>query len=271
METFLRQQGLERIRTITESSSNGRGLYQVKQSTLGLVYALKRVPAPRGHERVVLNEVTAINRMPFGVAPHCHRFLEHGGSAYLLLDWIDGPSLTELFKQPASDLNDLIHRLRVLSLIAARLTRVHAAGLTHRDIKPDNVIVSDNPSNPKEVHLVDFGLSVQNRLYEEGTVGYRAPEQEMNRGLNISKATDVYGVGQTGWYLLTASPYLRTPNERYDDWAPSAQPFLPSFVPKTLVDVLLKATAFNPKARYASAMDLARSLTPIINNTGRPR
>ena len=55
METLLRQQGLEWVRTITESPSSGRGLYQVKQSALGLVYSLKRVPIVRGQENTIEN------------------------------------------------------------------------------------------------------------------------------------------------------------------------------------------------------------------------
>ncbi len=139
------------------------------------------------------------------------------------------------------------------------LSIVHKHGLVHRDVKPHNVLVDDGG----HAVLTDFGLvrhmqgGVPYRTRTDqsmGTPNYRAPEQAVDAA-NVDPRADIYGVGATLYYLLTA----RRPGFLYmlnaDD--PVMEP-----VPAFLRDFVLKCMAYSPDERYpdarACAIEVAR-------------
>ncbi|MCO5171349.1 MAG: serine/threonine protein kinase [Planctomycetes bacterium] len=146
-------------------------------------------------------EVLARLRHPHVVAVHGSGELEDG-RPYLLLDLVDGRSLTEHLAR-AGPL-PVAEALRLAREVAAALAAAHGAGVVHRDVKPDNVLLDA----AGRALLTDFGIALaldQERLTRTGqwagTLHYMAPEQ-LSGGERVGPPTDVYAVGALLYELL---------------------------------------------------------------------
>jgi serine/threonine protein kinase len=146
--------------------------------------------------------------------PHIVRVTDSGllpdGAAYVVTEWIDGPSLRGYHKNKAPTLGELC---TIGESIANALTCLHAAGRVHRDIKPDNIMLRliDGVPDVMSIVLLDFGLSQRLRHFQPngqattelgwiaGTVTHMAPEQLAGR--RSSSKTDLYGLGATLYEL----------------------------------------------------------------------
>jgi eukaryotic-like serine/threonine-protein kinase len=159
--------------------------------------------------------------------------------------------------------------------VAAGLNALHSAGLIHRDVKPQNILVDDRGV----AALGDFGLS-KGRDYTVltragdvvGTVDYLAPE--LVRGGNALAASDIYALGCVAYESLTGAPpfghlsVLRVGlahlNEQPADPC-EVRPELPAAVGRVILDALAK----EPTARPVSAVAFARMLDVARRATSR--
>lgn len=265
MDKALKRFGVSLIKTLYEQPATGRSLYQVRQDEVGLFYGLKRLSLSLNDLKVVQREVVALNRTRFGLLPHCHGQWRDGDDLFLLLDWIEGETLAQRFADPPEDRADLYRRMDVLNKAARQVDELHRNRLFHRDLKPENLILRGNHQQIHSVHLIDLGLSAQPRGMEEGTAAYRAPEQDARRDRSLSAAVDVFGLGQIGWYLVSAEPLALEYNADYSDWSDVEPPLLPGFVPQRLTRVLERSVAFAPRARFAKARDFAQAIQRELN------
>jgi tetratricopeptide (TPR) repeat protein len=137
--------------------------------------------------------------------PHLIQIFEVGeqdGVAYLVMDYVEGRRLDEC--RP-----DARAAASLMAKVCDAVEAMHARGVVHRDIKPQNILV-DAQGEP---HLGDFGLA---RLIESvpltieggflGTPQYAAPEQVAGKRADIGPATDVYGLGATLYHVLSGRP-----------------------------------------------------------------
>ena len=144
--------------------------------------------------------------------------------------------------------------------MADALDAAHARNLIHRDVKPANVLVTDQD----HVYLTDFGLSrhaaseddLTNPGHWVGSVDYVAPEQI--QGLPVTPRTDVYSLGCVLYELLAGrAPYVRE-TDIAKLWAhvnaepPSLLPVRPDLPPR-FDQIVRRATAKRPSQRYESA------------------
>lgn len=140
---------------------------------------------------------------------------EEEGQPYFVMEFIDGPNLSELvgtekFDFPARKIANVIRKL------ANGLAEAHRMGIVHRDIKPDNVRIRMTAGNSAKAEpvLVDFGLSrkTDQRLTETGalvgTIAYMAPEQV--RGHEAQAPADIFSLGVVFYELMTRKhPFMK--------------------------------------------------------------
>jgi Protein kinase domain len=180
----------------------------LKVLDVGRASATARERAQREAEQLVQLEHPSIVHC-FGLFADPRREL-----LVLVLEYVQGRSLAECAEDSRFT---LARRLEVLQHVAEALAHAHATGIVHRDVKPDNVIVSDDffsaPDHPRAVRLVDFGIAVPtgnpNPLTREnrtvGTRAYMAPEQidpATWGNAPDAPALDVFAWGVMAWQLL---------------------------------------------------------------------
>jgi len=249
------------VKTVYVNQQTGRALYEVTNTVTFTRYMLKRLDKALNPPKGVKNEMVALNRLPGKLAPTCHHYWEDDRFAYLLLDYVPGRSVKEVFNKPLNGESDLRQRLKALEFISKKLAHLERKRILHRDIKPENIILeTDNGKFPNvyDAHLIDFGMSNQRRLTEEGSLGYNAPEQRGNRNISLTNRLDIFSLGQVGWYLIQGAPLALEENFSSDDWSEVNIPELPDFVPHKLIQLLIDCIRFDPKKRPHSANALAQ-------------
>ena len=206
--------------------------------------------------------------------PHIVGVLDRGeydGKLWISMDYVDGTDAGRLIRQryrdgmPEQDVADIV------SAVADALDFGHERRLLHRDVKPENILVTAADGRRRRVLLTDFGIArriddVSNLTDDNvavGTVNYMAPEQLMNRPLD--GRADQYALAATTFHLLTGAPpfhdsnravvisnHLGAPPPRLSDRRPDLA---------HLDAVLARALAKDADARYPTCLDFAHALT----------
>jgi serine/threonine protein kinase/serine/threonine protein phosphatase PrpC len=180
---------------------------------------------------------------------------------YLAMPFYDGEMLENRLKR--RPMLSLTAGLDIALKIARGLVAMHRAGVIHRDIKPDNVILCPSiPGQPTTIKIIDFGVARQKNaqeigvVSEPGTPSYMAPE--LFRGLQATEASDQFALGVTIYRLFTghypygevepfAHPKFRSPSPLAND-----RPDLPAWLDK----VIGRAISVNPADRYQDVLEL---------------
>jgi serine/threonine-protein kinase len=190
----------------------------------------------------------------------------HAGEClFLTMELVDGDSLKDRMAAGRMPVDEAV---RVVSEVLHGLAVLHALGIVHRDVKPANVLLSEDGS----VKLADFGLALhlaadESRATETGsvvgTVEYLSPEQALGRELD--GRSDLYAVGVMLSELLTgALPFHRdspiaTALARLRETAPDPRAARPE-VPAWLAGVVARLLAAEPERRYATAGEVLADL-----------
>ncbi len=132
------------------------------------------------------------------------------GFPYLILDWIDGSTLAELIERGALDEKRAIG---IFMQIAEALQHAHLKGIVHKDLKPSNIIVSQDEYGNDLVKVIDFGIATVLQTDTDatgemaeglGTPLYMSPEQ--SRGDKVDGRTDIYSLGCVMYETLAGVP-----------------------------------------------------------------
>jgi serine/threonine-protein kinase len=173
------------------------------------------------------------------------------GRPYLVMAYIEGPSLDRVLAEGPLPVDEA---MALAADVAAGLAAAHAAGVVHRDVKPANIVLSDDGVP----HLVDFGIARADDLtamtradHVLGTASYLSPEQA--RGEVPGPATDVYALGCVLHELLTGRPPFTgdTPLAVAYKHVHDDPPRIPR-VPDDVEAVVRRALAKDPAERYAT-------------------
>lgn len=204
--------------------------------------------APGEATAVPAANVEGVSRLP-----HVRELYRLPDALVAVYDYVEGPTLRELVRERGP-----LAPVRAVALarqLCQALAPLHAAGVVHRDIAPGNVVVAADGA-----HLIDLGIArmrVDGASHDTtrlGTWGFAAPEQY---GFAQTDArSDVFSLGRVLAYALTAAD----PADASFDSAAQESPL----VPPALREVIKKATAFEPSARYQSAGELERALAATI-------
>ncbi len=190
---------------------------------------------------------------------------ENDGVLYIAMRFVEGPDLRSLVR--AHEHLTPERAARLSSQVGAALDAAHARGIVHRDVKPENVLLSteDHP------YLTDFGLTKRVDSLGGGqtrpggwvgTLGYVAPEQI--RGERVDARADVYALGCLLVFMLTGRAPFRRETEEATLWAhlseepPKVSGDVPG-LPPAFDAVVARALAKEPAERFQSAGDLGRA------------
>lgn len=187
---------------------------------------------------------------------------QHGNPVgYIVMEYVGGTSL----KQPKGSALPVAQAIAYMLEILPALGFLHSVGLTYNDLKPENIMITE-----EQLKLIDLGavasINAYGNLY--GTPGYQAPE--------ISKtgptvASDIYTVGRTLAVLTLRMP---TRKGRYKDGLPSDDPVLAMY--DSYHRFLRRAIDPDPSARFGSAEEMATQLVGVLRevvalDSGTPR
>ncbi len=231
----------------------------------------------RVDEERFLREARLSAQLP--MHPHVVGTYEAGvieGNRYLAMEFVDGVSMLDWWKDKSVRLRTQVAALRDAALAA---DHAHEHGVIHRDLKPENILI-DKQGQP---HITDFGLAkASDRNPKEALTGkgmvvgsphYMSPEQV--QGLRVDRRTDVYSLGVILYEMFTGRRPFEggSPEEimlkALKSTAPSPSSVMRSQMnPKlhrSLENVCLKALSKNLRDRYPTAKALAEDLTRWLN------
>lgn len=194
---------------------------------------------------------------------------------YILMEYVDGPSLSTL----VSDGNlPMPTRLDLLTQVVQTLATVHDQGIIHRDIKPSNVLIeSGNKAKICDFGTARLGVSHLTMTCEMlGSPAYMAPETFMGNSHAVDHRTDIFSCGVLAYELFTGDlPFLgETLSELIQSICnrnPAAPTKLNRAVSPALEDILARMLEKEPEHRYQSAHEIVADLKTCEHGRARSR
>ena len=189
---------------------------------------------------------------------------EEDGQHYIVMEHIEGKTLKQLLKK--RDVLTLSEVIDIMTQLTDGISHAHESYIIHRDIKPQNIMILDDG----KIKITDFGIAMALNATQltqtnsvMGSVHYLPPEQAS--GKNATIKSDIYSMGILMYELLTGNVPFRGDNaveialKHMKDKIPSVRKQDPS-IPQSVENILLKATAKNPRNRYDSAKEMHEDL-----------
>ncbi len=214
-----------------------------------------------------LSHPNLVSVFDFGITPN--------NEPYMIMDFHSGHSL-EGYLAANGIINTEIG-IGIFKQVLSGLAVVHKTGIVHRDIKPGNIIISDD--RIPQVKIVDFGiaknpstekerLKISNTGEVVGTPSYMSPEQ--CTGHELDARSDIYALGCVMYECFTGKPTFDGDSfyemvRLHLNETPSRLPFFQPGVnhPKELVDIIFKALNKNPDDRYQSAEEMLDAMNKV--------
>jgi serine/threonine protein kinase len=247
--------------TVLQPISSGAmgAVYRARDSESGRDVALKRLTDTRHAARFEIEARLLANLRHPRVVRVLDYFQDDSGS-YIVMELIEGTDLSVLLKRdgnPGLLLADAVDYAREA---CEALQYVHDQQIVHRDVKPQNMILSN-----RGVVLVDFGVAREIGEEDSGTVGIGTPRYmapEVFAGGAVSPRSDVYGLAATAWTLLTGKPPVYAEPAQLRNVCAEVTPELEQTIRAGLEMV--------PERRVASVSAFAKALgAPLDRTRGR--
>ncbi|MEO6223426.1 MAG: protein kinase, partial [Vicinamibacterales bacterium] len=266
---------------IHKLGSGGMGdVYLANDTRLGRNVALKILPAgvatdPERRARFE-REARAVALLNHPNIVTVHSIEDVRGTHFITMECVAGKTLTTLIPPQGLPLNTFFEL--VLPIVEA-VTAAHQQGVTHRDLKPDNVMVTDD----RRVKVLDFGLAklqtgvgqttTQSTILDMsyagqivGTVAYMSPEQA--EGKSVDPRSDIFSLGivqhqmLTGQRPFTGDSQASIMSAILRDTPPSITDRHPA-LPHSLARIIKRCLAKDPTRRYQTALDLRNDLEEV--------
>jgi eukaryotic-like serine/threonine-protein kinase len=244
---------------------------------VALKWMLPELAADEGAVQRFIREAQAAGRIDHPNVVDVYDVGEHDGSTFLVMEYLQGETLTSAFNRGGLDTR---HIIQLLIPAMRGVAAAHRTGVVHRDLKPDNVFLCrSGDGSYREPKVLDFGISkvsagegqLNPRLTRTGAVMgtpyYMSPEQ-VRGSSDVDQRTDVYAFGVILYEALTgrvpfdANAYSALVLEIATGTPKRLRDLRPD-LPRGLEDVVLKAMARDPADRYRDVESLARALEPF--------
>ena len=259
----------ERYVPIRKLGEGGMGtVYLAEDRRLNRQVALKMLPASlRSDEKMRLRIVKEAQSAAQVVHPNVVGVFDVGeerGDSYVSMEYVEGQTLAELLESDGPvGVKECVELLRQIS---AGLGCAHGKGVSHRDIKPGNIMVTADGV----VKIMDFGLALMEGASRVtmpgeicGTPLYMAPEQL--RGAKLTPAVDIYAVGCLAYELMTGKPPFTEGNVGIQHLNEAPKPLgeiLPD-IPAEVGDLVMKCLAKDAGERFQDGTSLNAALREV--------
>ena len=196
---------------------------------------------------------------------------EDNGEYYIVMEYVEGKHLKGLLKKRGK--LTIPEVVDIMIQVTSGLTVAHDSYIIHRDIKPQNIMILDNGL----VKLTDFGIALamnSTQLTQTnsvmGSVHYLPPEGASGKGATLQ--SDIYSLGILMYELLTGKLPFRGETaveialKQLKEPMPSIRKEIPD-IPQSIENIILRATAKNPKNRYADAREMHVDLLTCLDES----
>ena len=196
---------------------------------------------------------------------------EDNGEYYIVMEYVEGKHLKNLLKKRGK--LTVPEVIDIVLQITNGLSVAHDSYIIHRDIKPQNILILDNGL----IKITDFGIAVAMNATQltqtnsvMGSVHYLPPEQASGKGATLQ--SDIYSIGRLMYELLTGKLPFKGDNaveialKHLKEPMPSIRDEIPD-IPQSVENIILKATAKNPKNRYADAREMHEDLKTCLDES----
>ena len=195
---------------------------------------------------------------------------EDDGNYFIVMEYVEGRTLKSLIKKRGA--LGLRETVDIMLQLTSGIAHAHDSYLIHRDIKPQNVLIMEDG----RVKITDFGIAIALNNAEltqtnsvMGSVHYLPPEQANGSGATIK--SDIYSLGILMYELLTGKLPFKGENaveiaiKQMKEQIPSLTKQNP-MIPQSIENIVLKATAKNPKNRYDSVNEMHEDLKMALSD-----
>ena len=189
---------------------------------------------------------------------------EEDGQYYIVMEYIEGKTLKQLLKK--RETLTLPEVIDIMLQLTDGLAHAHESYIIHRDIKPQNIMILDNGL----VKITDFGIAMALNATQltqtnsvMGSVHYLPPEQANGKSATVK--SDIYSLGILMYELITGSVPFKGDNaveialKHMKEKIPSIRKQNPT-IPQSVENIVIKATAKNPRNRYDSVKEMHNDL-----------
>ena len=196
---------------------------------------------------------------------------EDDGIYYIVMEYVEGQTLKQLLKRRGN--LTLSETIDIMLQLTDGMAHAHDSYIIHRDLKPQNIMIQDDG----QIKITDFGIAMalnSTQLTQTnsvmGSVHYLPPEQANGKGSTIK--SDIYSMGIIFYELLTGSLPFKGENaveialKQMKEPLPSLRDDNPS-IPMSVENVILKATAKNPKNRYSDSRAMHDDLLTVLDDS----
>jgi len=249
-----------RYRILSILGSGGMShVYEAEDLKLpGKIWAVKESITKLPYEDNMEREAVLLTSLRHPKLPQIVDFFapDEDGYTYLVMEYIEGLTLSDYFKQcrgkiPVEHLIDFV--LQLLDVLSY-LHNLKPA-IIYRDLKPSNIMITPE----YEVRLIDFGIARSYKAQHAedtvklGTAGFAAPEQY---GFGQTDArSDLYGLGALMLYLMTSGAYT--------EWVQGVESSIRSDVPRTYIPVARRLLRYDANERFQTAHEVRKELLRI--------
>ena len=195
---------------------------------------------------------------------------EDDGTYYIVMEYVEGKTLKQLLKKRGS--LTLSEAIDIMSQLTDGMAHAHNSYIIHRDLKPQNIMIKDDG----QIKITDFGIAMALNATQltqtnsvMGSVHYLPPEQASGKGCTIK--SDIYSMGIIFYELLSGSLPFRGDNaveialKHMKEPLPNLRDENPS-IPQSIVNIIKRSTAKNPKNRYDTAREMHEDLLTALDD-----